>query len=170
VRTTNAYVNAPAASGQRRLLLVQSVARYVARSLQVLGCSWEADAGGEGESREQVLSPLLDALTAFRRAALCARACVRVAPRLTRCLPCTCARDTVRALARAKASPQELLAACDALRDGALLALGVRVDDSEGGARWKLCSPEELHKKLLKAHEAHAKLHDQARAAGAAAQ
>jgi hypothetical protein len=55
------------------------VARYVARSMQVLGCSWDSDASsagadGDGASREQVVAPFLDALTAFRcgvRAALC---------------------------------------------------------------------------------------------------
>ena len=54
----------------------------------------------------------------------------------------------MRTLALAKAPPGELLAACDALRDAVLPALGVRVDDrpngETGGSLWKLCDPEEL--------------------------
>ncbi len=62
-------MNAPAAQGQPRALLVQAAARYVSRILGVMGCSWDADAGGgdgDGASREQVLTPFLDTLTAFR--------------------------------------------------------------------------------------------------------
>ncbi len=36
----------------------------------------------------------------------------------------------------------------------ALPELGVRVDDSEGGARWKLCSPEELRQEAAREAEA----------------
>ena len=63
-------------------------------------------------------------------------------------------RDTIRSLARAKAPPQELLAACDRLRDMALPELGVRVDDSDGGAKWKLCDPEELRQEAAREAEA----------------
>ncbi len=61
----------------------------------------------------------------------------------------------MRGLARANATPQELLAACDQLRDVALPELGVRVDDTaKGGALWKLCSPEELRQEAAREAEA----------------
>jgi len=125
VRACNSYLNAGPGASPPRLLLVQSVARFVARILGIMGCSWEAEAGGGGEGREATLSPLLNVVTAFR--------------------------DTLRGLARAGAPPAQLLAACDALRDVHLPELGVRVDDvppAMPGAPlssvWKLCSAEEL--------------------------
>jgi len=63
-------------------------------------------------------------------------------------------RDAIRGLARAGSSPQELLAACDQLRDIALPQLGVRVDDSGAGAKWKLCDPEELRQEAIRDAEA----------------
>ena len=71
VRATNTYMNAPASSGKPRTLLLQSVARYVAVTLQMLGCTWDGEYGGGGDaasgaSREQVLAPLLDVVTSFR--------------------------------------------------------------------------------------------------------
>jgi hypothetical protein len=42
-------------------------------------------------------------------------------------------RDTVRGLAKAKAAPGELLAACDTLRDDTLPLLGVRLEDRPDG-------------------------------------
>ena len=65
-------------------------------------------------------------------------------------------RDGIRTLVRAKASPQELLAACDALRDNVLPELGVRLEDSEAGSLWKLCSPEELRQEAMREAEARA--------------
>lgn len=125
VRACNSYLNAGPGIGTPRLLLVQSVARYVARMLGVMGCSWDADVGGEGEGREATLTPLLNVVTGFR--------------------------DTLRGLARAGAPPAQLLAACDALRDVQLPELGVRVDDVPSAVPgapltsvWKLCSAEEL--------------------------
>jgi len=51
-------------------------------------------------------------------------------------------RDEVRALVRAKADPKELMAACDRVRDHALVDLGVRLEDKpDGKAVWKLDSP-----------------------------
>lgn len=63
-------------------------------------------------------------------------------------------RDAIRGLARAGSSPQDFLAACDRLRDVALPELGVRVDDSGSGAKWKLCDPEELRQEAAREAEA----------------
>ena len=63
-------------------------------------------------------------------------------------------RDAIRGLARAGSSASELLAACDRLRDVALPELGVRVDDSGAGAKWKLCDPEELRQEAARDAEA----------------
>ena len=54
-------------------------------------------------------------------------------------------RDDVRALAKAKAPPNEILAACDAVRDGACVEMGVRLEDRpDGRAVWKLDDPAAL--------------------------
>lgn len=42
-------------------------------------------------------------------------------------------RDEVRALAKAKAEHKELMAACDRVRDGSLVDLGVRLEDRPDG-------------------------------------
>ena len=73
VRSCNAYVNAPLSQGAPRVLLVQGAARFVARILLTLGCSWggevSEDSGNDTANREVVLAPALDALLSFR----CAR-------------------------------------------------------------------------------------------------
>eukprot|EP00195_Chlamydomonas_chlamydogama_P001473 CAMPEP_0202920984 /NCGR_PEP_ID=MMETSP1392-20130828/77139_1 /ASSEMBLY_ACC=CAM_ASM_000868 /TAXON_ID=225041 /ORGANISM="Chlamydomonas chlamydogama, Strain SAG 11-48b" /LENGTH=790 /DNA_ID=CAMNT_0049614513 /DNA_START=176 /DNA_END=2548 /DNA_ORIENTATION=+ len=54
-------------------------------------------------------------------------------------------RDEVRSLARAKAEPKEILAACDRVRDTTLVDLGVRLEDKpDGKAVWKLDDPAVL--------------------------
>lgn len=139
------------------MLLVQGAARFVSRILLIMGCSWggeASDADGDGTvHREAVLAPALDALLEFRcarrqsinaRRILCCSLTHRARPR----------RDAIRGLARAGSSTQELLAACDRLRDVALPELGVRVDDSGTGAKWKLCDPEELRQEAARDAEA----------------
>ena len=131
------------------MLLLQSVARYITRILGVFGCGIGggdtigfadvSGAEGGGTSREETLTPILDALTAFR--------------------------SSVRSLALAKSPPGELLALCDALRDAVLPPLGVRIDDrgEAGGALWKLVSAEEVAQEA--AREAEIKrLRDEAKA------
>jgi cysteinyl-tRNA synthetase len=123
VRSTNSYLNGQPGTPPRTLL-VEAVARYLTRMLGILGCAGQESVGlGEAESsggqpREEVLAPYLDALTTFR--------------------------STVRSMALAKASPGELLALCDRLRDDVMPGLGVRIDDRGGDGLWKLCSAEEL--------------------------
>ena len=124
MRSTNSYLNGPLGAPPRTLL-VDAVARYLTRMLGILGCTGqeavgmgEAAEGGGGQPREELLAPYLDALTTFR--------------------------STVRSMSLAKASPGELLALCDRLRDDVMPALGVRIDDRGGDGLWKLCSAEEL--------------------------
>ena len=70
VRSCNAYINAPASQGAPRVLLVQGAARYVARILLIMGCSWGGEASeadsNDTANREVVLAPALDALLSFR--------------------------------------------------------------------------------------------------------
>lgn len=89
------------------------------RILSVFGVAGEADplglgggADGAGASRQDVLAPYLDSICGFR--------------------------DKVRTLVRAKAEPGEVLRACDELRDSTLPSLGVKLDDTGGGALWKV--------------------------------
>ena len=86
----------------------------------------ESSEGG----REEILSPVLDLVTKFR--------------------------DEIRSLARGGASAKELLDACDVLRDVGLPELGVKLDDKEGGALWKLYDADELKKELERDREAKA--------------
>lgn len=54
-------------------------------------------------------------------------------------------RDEVRRLARAAAPAKELLAASDAVRDGAMVDLGIRLEDlPDGGSIWKPDDPAAL--------------------------
>ena len=87
---------------------------------------------GAGASAEEAMAPALDALVKFR--------------------------DEIRALAKGAAVDKgALMRACDALRDEGLPAIGVKLDDRDGGALWKMSSPEELQKELAREAEAKAK-------------
>lgn len=105
-----------------------SAAKYVTHILRVFGLVPETteigfplEAEGGGASKEQVLAPLLDAMTKFR--------------------------ETVRVAAINK-DPKAVLMAADALRDDILPDLGVRMEDKGSGADlvtiWKLDDPEVL--------------------------
>ena len=144
VSATNVYLSATAACDVRPLL-VDSAARFVTSILACLGVAEHsggigfgeigADAeksGRVGSDAEHAMAPALDALAKFR--------------------------DEIRALAKAETPDRgALLRACDALRDEGLPAIGVKLDDRDGGALWKLSSPEELRKELAREAEAKAK-------------
>lgn len=54
-------------------------------------------------------------------------------------------RDQIRSLARGKAEPKDILAACDVVRDETCVDLGVRLEDKPTGpAIWKLDEPSVL--------------------------
>ena len=128
VGAVNVYLAKTAASDIRPLL-VTSAAQFITTILATLGVAetsggvgfgeigGDADGGaGGGASAEEAMAPVLDLVTKFR--------------------------DQIRSLARAGAGTKELMAACDELRDVGLPDLGVKLDDREGGALWKLYSPE----------------------------
>ena len=133
VKATNQYLSMTLTD--TRPLLVERVAKYVTKILNCLGVCLDVESigfpestEGSSEGREQVLSPFLDLITKFR--------------------------DDIRKLAQDGASKQDILAACDAVRDVSLPELGVKVDDREGGALWKLYDAEELKKEIAREREA----------------
>jgi cysteinyl-tRNA synthetase len=146
VKAVNLYL-APRQEGKGALpgaLLLRACAAYVTRILSAfglapapgdapgLGGGGEAEGGGAGGRAAAVL----DAFCGFR--------------------------DGVRRLARAGAPHRELLAACDGVRDGAMVDLGVRLEDAaDGGSVWKADDPATLRaeraEKARAAAEARAK-------------
>ena len=133
IKATNKYMADVDATDARSLLL-ERVGKYVTKILNCLGVCLDTDQVGFPESseggREEILSPVLDLVTKFR--------------------------DEIRSLARGGASAKELLDACDILRDVGLPELGVKLDDKEGGALWKLYDADELKKELERDREAKA--------------
>jgi len=105
-----------------------SIAKYVTSILRVFGLVLDSndigfplEGSSGGQSKEQMLSPLLDVLTAFR--------------------------EKVR-LAAISGDSKAVLAAADSLRDDVLPDLGVRMEDKGSGADlvtiWKLDDPDVL--------------------------
>lgn len=134
VRASNVYLEGNAAPAT---LLVRAAAQYVTKIFRTFGLvpdggadigfpvEGAAEGGGGGGGKEEVLSPVLDALVAFR--------------------------DRVRAAAKAggDGAARAVLDACDEVRDMALPPLGVRLEDGGGpGAPsvWKLDDPAALLK------------------------
>ncbi|GMI27684.1 hypothetical protein TrCOL_g10932 [Triparma columacea] len=110
-------------------LLVRSAGRYVTGIFKVFGLIPSGQeigfpvggGGGEGEDKEEVLRPFLDAILNFRGAV----------------------RDAARTEDFGK-----LMEICDGLRDKVLPELGVQLEDKEGGKGvWKLEDPEEGRKR-----------------------
>jgi cysteinyl-tRNA synthetase len=141
IKATNKYM-AEVPAHEARSLLLDRVGKYVTKILNCLGVCLDTESIGfpessssssspqGGEGREETLSPLLDLVTKFR--------------------------DEIRSLARGGASSKDLLEACDVLRDIGLPELGVKLDDKEGGAMWKLYDAEELKKEIQRESRAKA--------------
>ena len=123
IKTTNIYLASKEAAGPGaplpQQLLLRKASAYVTRILSVLGIvavPMDAPGFGDGAGAGGAASAYLDTFAAFR--------------------------DEVRSLARAKAEPKDILAACDRVRDGTLVDLGVRLEDKpDGKAVWKLDDP-----------------------------
>lgn len=107
-------------------LLLGKAAAFVGRTLAVMGIlpshgdltTWPKEGAAEGGGAEApaLNAKLLDTFAAFR--------------------------DEVRSLARSKAALSDILSACDRVRDGPLVDLGVRLEDrADGKAVWKLDDP-----------------------------
>ena len=112
-----------------RSLLLASIAKYVEEMFHIFGISASSEGGEGGATLEETLSPVLDAVVAFR--------------------------DDVRAAGKA-GDAGAVLKACDAVRDESLAAAGVRVEDGGAGAKstWKLESPEEIALRKKEVEEA----------------
>ena len=149
VGAVNVYLGKTPAAEVRPLLL-NSAAQFITTILATLGVAettggvgfgeigGDADGGKGGKAdAEEVMAPVLDLVTKFR--------------------------DQIRQLAKSGAGVKELMSACDELRDEGLPQLGVKLDDREGGALWKLYSPEELKKEMAREAEAKAKKEEEVR-------
>ena len=134
-----------------RPLLIDSAARFITTILYCLGVAETSSKVGFGEigadadkskksggnSSEETLAPALDLIVKFR--------------------------DEMRLLAKSGADVNELMRACDRLRDEGLPAIGVKLDDRDGGALWKMSDPEELKKEQKRELEAKAKKEEETR-------
>ena len=146
IGAVNKYLGAVDAAAIRPLLL-ESAGRFVTMILACLGVAETtggiglgdigAGDGGGDASKEEAMAPALDLIVKFR--------------------------DEIRALARAGADTKALMRACDEVRDVGLPELGVKLDDREGGALWKLSNPEELRREAAREAEAKAKKEEQKR-------
>ncbi|KAF8056247.1 CARS1 [Scenedesmus sp. PABB004] len=146
-----------AAAGPQPLLL-RKAAAYVTRILSVFGVlpgpGDTLGLGGEGGgSSDAAGASYLDAFAAFRDEVRRQQppppaelpGGPRGAARASPPTPPPAAAPQMRGLAKAKAAPGELLAACDRVRDDALPLLGVRLEDRpDGTAVWKLDDPAVL--------------------------
>jgi len=146
IGAVNKYLGAVDAAAIRPLLL-ESAGRFVTMILACLGVAETTggiglgdigggDGGGDA-SKEEAMAPALDLIVKFR--------------------------DEIRALARAGADTKAIMRACDEVRDVGLPELGVKLDDREGGALWKLSNPEELRREAAREAEAKAKKEAQKR-------
>eukprot|EP00607_Mallomonas_marina_P002937 CAMPEP_0182429724 /NCGR_PEP_ID=MMETSP1167-20130531/32935_1 /TAXON_ID=2988 /ORGANISM="Mallomonas Sp, Strain CCMP3275" /LENGTH=473 /DNA_ID=CAMNT_0024613837 /DNA_START=463 /DNA_END=1885 /DNA_ORIENTATION=- len=135
IRQTNRYVeDTPIVS-----TVITQVAKYVTSILKCFGLVGESteigfplDSSEEGgANKEQVLTPVLDALTKFR--------------------------ETVRVSA-IQGDNRSVLTACDDIRDNVLPDMGVRMEDKGSGAEtvtvWKLDDPEVLRKERQQKEDA----------------
>jgi cysteinyl-tRNA synthetase len=145
IGAVNKYLGAVDAAAIRPLLL-ESAGRFVTMILACLGVAETTGGIGLGDigggdagdaSKEEAMAPALDLIVKFR--------------------------DEIRALARAGADTKALMRACDEVRDVGLPELGVKLDDREGGALWKLSNPEELRHEAAREAEAKAKKEAQKR-------
>lgn len=106
-------------------MILTQIARYIDSIIRIFGVVPDPEPGFvEGGASDGKLESTLDAVTAFR--------------------------DAIRDAVRAKKTPGEMLALCDAFRDESMLALGVRLEDvaAPGGGAvksvWKLDDPAKL--------------------------
>lgn len=125
VKATNLYLEVCTTQKKTPInLVVRNAAKYITKVFRTFGLIPEASGVeigfpvGNGDSGEEKLSPILDALINFRSA--------------------------VRDKARAK-DLSGVLNECDSFRDDALPPLGIRLEDKAGGnSVWKLADPLEL--------------------------
>mmetsp|Transcript_2672 Transcript_2672/g.5565 ORF Transcript_2672/g.5565 Transcript_2672/m.5565 type:complete len:648 (-) Transcript_2672:41-1984(-) len=131
VNAVNAYLKEKEACGAKPVeLVVRESGRYVTRMFKTFGLipsgaeiGFPVDAEGGGANKEEVLSPVLDAILKFRA--------------------------DVRDAAKSQGGPdvKALLSLCDALRDDVMPNLGITLEDKgEGAGVWKLENPEDIQR------------------------
>lgn len=130
IKATNIYISSRSGTDAPppQALLLRQVAALVTRTLSVMGLaaftndSLGMDAhGAEGGSNTNVTEDILDAFCCFR--------------------------DQVRNLAKNGSSSKDLLQCCDCVRDDAFVDIGIRLEDTPGGASvWKMDDPAVLRK------------------------
>lgn len=110
-------------------LMVKKVAIYVTKILRVLGAVQGNDIIGFGDnasdggaSKEETISPYVDAFVDFR--------------------------EQIRTAAKSKSNPGDFLKHCDEVRDETFAKLGVRIEDSADKSVWKLDDPEVIRKEV----------------------
>mmetsp|Transcript_19565 Transcript_19565/g.40250 ORF Transcript_19565/g.40250 Transcript_19565/m.40250 type:complete len:779 (+) Transcript_19565:83-2419(+) len=115
-------------------LLVKKVAIYVTKILKVLGVIQGSDqvgfgdsGAGGGASKEDTISPYVDAFVDFR--------------------------EQVRTAAKSKGGPGDFLKACDEVRDETMAKLGIRIEDSADKSIWKMDDPEAIRKEVKEKRE-----------------
>lgn len=136
VSSTNAYM----ATGSVNPITLSSVARYISKMFRIFGVSpaegkeigyGDSGASAGGESREDVVGPILDAFSSFR--------------------------DSVRSCSRTEkmAAGKELLILSDKVRDKVLPPLGVRLEDRGEGqsSKWILEDAASLMMELKRKEE-----------------
>jgi len=117
VKMTNIYIKE---NTNVRIFIVNAIVNYIDSMLKVFGLGEERfayDFSVTEKSKEEILTPVLDAFTGFR--------------------------DKVRAAARAKDIAM-VLNECDQVRDDTLPPLGIRMEDTSGASVWKLADVEIL--------------------------
>jgi len=117
ISKANIYMRTPQV--QPAVLLLKRIAMYITHILRVFGVLQGSDDFGfpmdsSVESKESAVTPIMDALVSFR--------------------------DRIRNAALKSKDPilQEIVAACDEMRDDALVHCGVRLEDKPDGATWNL--------------------------------
>lgn len=140
VRFTNAYLAGQGVDANE--LLLTSIGKYVTKMFKVFGLvsssndiGYGDDASAQGQSREKIIAPTLDAFCAFR--------------------------DQIRKTARGDKTEAiaKILALCDAVRDDVLPPLGIRLEDRglDQSSVWKMEDAATLVMEIQRKKEAEQK-------------
>jgi len=137
VQEANKYIGmsstSTSSSSKPKALLVKKIATYLTKILRILGAVEGCDTigfgesgadggGGGGASKEDTVSPFVDAFVDFR--------------------------ERVRATAKSRGNPGDFLGHCDEVRDETLANLGIRIEDSSDKSIWKMDDPAVIRKEI----------------------
>lgn len=132
MRSTNGYMSTDSDYSD---IVLKAVGRYITQMFNVFGLTtmpeimYGTTGDGEGASREEVVSPYLDAFTEFR--------------------------EQVRTIARSgrENAIKEILQLSDRVRNETLPPLGVRLEDESEKSVWKLEDPKSLMLEIKRKEE-----------------